>query len=194
MTKNIALLGLIALALLVGGCSKETPLAPETNVANLESALSKPSVFQATCQMDFSKTMVDSGKVWVDDQGVLHIRNQVYKNTAITDDFVGIDLHNVFNADINLATGAGRSWGWNRSRVTWTAQNLTGLWTCKYQNEIVGGQMKGTSSYVGGCGFAGMHADAQQEETAPGSLVLIMKWNIYERNKNRARDTGLAIE
>jgi len=185
--KEIIFISLIAVALMVGGCSN-TPLAPESYAPNPESAIGKAAAqLTAVCQMDFSKTMVDSGKVWVDDQGVLHIRDQVYKNTAITGDFEGIDVLNFFNADINLATGAGRSWGRNRSRVTWAAQNLSGTWTGKYQNEIVGGQMKGTSTYIGGGGFAGLYATAEQEETGPGSLVLNMKWKIQHREDFRSQ-------
>lgn len=191
MIKNVFLFSLFTLALMLGGCTKEAPLAPETDAANFESPLSKPMVWHATCLLDFSKTMVDSGKVWVDDQGVLHIRDQVYENTQITGDFIGIDLRNIFNADINLATGAGRSWGRNRSRVTWSARNLTGVWTGEYKNEIVGGQMRGTSSYFGGGDFAGLYARCTQEETGPGSLVLNMKWTIHERTERRAPDLTL---
>lgn len=185
--KKVIFFSLIALALMLGGCSK-TPVAPETNAPNPESALDKPAAqLTAICQMDFNKSMVDSGKVWVDDQGVLHIRDQVHKNTVVTGDFEGIDVLNFFNADINLATGAGRSWGRNRSRVTWAAQNLSGTWTGKYQNEIVNGQMKGTSTYIGGGGFAGLYATAEQEETGPGTLVLIMKWRIHSRENFQSR-------
>lgn len=145
-------------------------------------SLNKPSVYYVSCSMNFSKTMVDSRQVGVDEQGVLHIRNQVYENTAVTGGFVGINEHNVFNSDIVLATAEGRSWGRNRSTVTWVDRNISGTLTGECRNRIVGGQMKGSSSYIGCGGFAGLIAKARQEEIAPGSLVLNMKWAIFERN------------
>jgi hypothetical protein len=192
MTKKLILLSFIALALMVGGCSKESPVSPQLNAfSSDEILLSKLAIYHASCSMDFSKTMVDPGQVWTDDQGVLHIRNQVYKNTAVTGDFIGIDVHNVFNADIVLATGEGKSWGWNRSDVTWRHRNISGTWTGQYKNRIVGGQMKGTSAYVGSGGFTGLIAKASQEESAPGSLILNMQWSIYEKG---AREINLEVE
>lgn len=130
MTKKSFLLGCIAVVLIAGGCAKESPVAPEINAENSAGlSLSKRRVSHVSATYDFSQgQIVDRGREWVDAQGVYHVRKQIYENSPITGGFVGVDEHNVFNADIEQATGNGRSWGHTRSNVTWTERNINLAW------------------------------------------------------------------
>lgn len=168
MTKKLLVLSCIAVAVIAGGCAKESPVAPGTNAeSSADLSLSKRRVSHVAATYDFAKgTIVDRGRQWVDAQGVYHVRKQIYENSPITGGFVGVDEHNVFNADIELATGNGKSWGKTRSNVTWTERNISGIWIGEYENRIVAGQMIGKSSWVGRGGFAGLGPKANKKRWA----------------------------
>lgn len=184
MTKKSFLLGCIAVVLIMGGCAKESPVAPESNAgSNNDLSLSKRRVSHVSATYDFTQgQIVDQGQQWVDAQGVLHIRKQVYENSPITGGFAGVDEHNVFNADIELATGNGRSWGHTRSNVTWVERHISGIWLGEYHNQIIAGQMIGTSSWVGRDGFAGLVAKGKQE-TVGATLVLNVDYTVSTKEK-----------
>jgi hypothetical protein len=183
MTKKLFLLSCIAVAFIAGGCSKESPVAPEINAENsADLSLSKRRVSHVSATYDFTGHMVDPGRVWVDDKGVTHIRKQIYENSPITGGFAGVDVHNVFNADID-ATGNGKSWGKTRSNVTWVERNISGTWIGEYENRIVAGQMIGHSSWVGRGGFAGLVAKGKQE-TVGATLVLNVDFSISKKDKD----------
>ena len=186
MTKKLFLLSCIAVAFMAGGCAKESPVAPEMKAGSSNDlSLSKRRVSQVSCTYDFTGHVVDPGRQWVDDKGVLHIRKQVYENSPITGGFVGVDEHNVFNADIEQATGNGKSWGKTRSHVTWVERNINGIWLGEYHNQIIAGQMIGTSSWVGRDGFAGLVAKGKQE-TVGATLVLNVNFSISKKEKDDA--------
>lgn len=183
MTKRLFLLSCIAVVLITGGCSKESPVAPEMNAGSrAEVSLSKRRVSHVSATFDFNQgQIVDRGREWVDEQGGYHVRGQVYENSPITGDLAGVDEHNVFNMDIS-AIGEGRSWGHTRSQLTWADRNISGIWLGVYENRIVAGQMKGHSSWIGRGGFAGMTAKATQE-TEPGNFLLLhMNFTIKEKD------------
>jgi len=184
MTKKFFVLNCIAVAFIAGGCSQESPVAPGINAENsADWSLSKRRASHVSATFDFNKgQIVDPGQQWLDDQGVFHIRNQVYENSPITGGFAGVDEHNVFNADIELATGGGKSWGRTRSQVTWVERNISGIGIGEYENRIIAGQMQGHSSWVGRGGFAGLVAKGEQEETAPGSLVLNIEFTVSKKH------------
>jgi hypothetical protein len=184
MTKKLFILSCIGLAFTAGGCSKESPVAPGINAENnADLSLNKPSVSHVFVTYDFTGRDVDPGRQWVDDKGVLHIRKQIFENAPITGGFVGVDEHNVFNADIELATGNGKSWGKTRSNVTWVERNISGILIGEYENRIIAGQMIGHSSWVGRDGLEDLVAKAEQE-TVPGTLVLNVDFTVSEKGKD----------
>jgi hypothetical protein len=185
MTKKLFLLSCIALAFIAGGCAKDAPVAPEINAeSSADLSLSKRRVSHVSATYDFSQgQIVDRGREWVDAQGVYHVRKQIYENSPISGGFVGVDEHNVFNADIDQATGNGRSWGKTRSNVTWMERNISGIWLGEYENRIVAGQMIGKSSWVGRGGFAGLEAKGKQE-TVGATLVLNVDFTISKKEKD----------
>lgn len=185
MTKKLFLLSCIAVVLIIGGCSKESPVAPQVSVDNGgEATLSKhkAEVSHVSATFDFNQgQIVDRGREWVDEQGGYHVSGQVYENSPITGDLAGVDEHNVFNMDIS-AIGEGRSWGHTRSQVTWADRNISGVWLGVYENRIVAGQMQGHSSWIGRGGFAGMTAKGTQE-TEPGNFLLLhVNFTIKEKD------------
>ena len=183
MTKKLFLLSSIAVVLIIGGCAKESPGAPERQAeSSADLSLSKRRVSHVSATFDFTQgQIVDRGREWVDEQGGYHVRGQVYENSPITGDLTGVDEHNVFNMDIS-AIGEGRSWGHTRSQLTWDDRNISGIWLGVYENRIVAGQMQGNSSWIGRGGFAGMTAKATQE-TEPGNFSLLhVHFSIKERD------------
>ena len=185
MSKKLFVLSCIAVAFIAGGCAKESPVAPEINAgSSADLSLSKRRVAHVAATYNFTLgQIVDQGQQWVDAKGVLHIRKQIYENSPITGGFAGVDEHNVFNADIELATGNGRSWGKTRSNVTWVERNINGIWLGEYHNQIIAGQMIGTSSWVGRDGFAGLVAKGKQE-TVGATLVLKVDFLISKKEKD----------
>ena len=185
MTKKLFVFSFVALAFMAGGCAKESPVAPEMKAESSDDlSLSKRHVALVAATYDFSQgQIVDQGRQWVDADGVLHVREQIYENSPITGGFAGVDEHNVFNADIVLATGNGRSWGHTRSNVTWVERNISGIWLGKYENRIIAGQMIGHSSWVGRGGFAGLVAKGEQE-TVGATLVLNVNFSVSKQDKD----------
>lgn len=183
MTKRLFVLSCIAVAFIAGGCAKESPVAPEINAGSSNDlSLSKRRVSLVAATYNFTLgQIVDQGQQWVDAQGILHIRKQIYEGSPITGGFAGVDVHNVFNADID-ATGNGKSWGKTRSNVTWVERNISGTWIGEYENRIVAGQMIGKSSWVGRGGFAGLKAKGKQE-TVGATLVLNVDFTISKKEK-----------
>ena len=187
MSKKLFVLSCIAAAFIAGGCAKESPVAPEFNAgSSVDLSLSKRRVSLVAATYNFTQgQIVDQGQQWVDARGVLHIRKQIYENSPITGGFAGVDEHNVFNADIELATGNGKSWGHTRSNVTWVERHISGIWLGEYHNQIIAGQMIGTSSWVGRDGFAGLVAKGKQE-TVGATLVLNVNFSIFKKEKDDA--------
>ncbi len=185
MTKKLFVLSCLAVAFIAGGCSKESPVAPEMKVENTTNetlSKHKPNVSHVFATYDFSQgQIVDRGREWVDAQGVYHVRKQIYENSPITGGFVGVDEHNVFNADIDQATGNGKSWGKTRSNVTWVERNISGILIGEYENRIVAGQMIGKSSWVGRGGFAGLVAKAEQETELGNFLLLHVDFTVSKQ-------------
>jgi len=183
MTKKLILLSVIALAIIIGGCSKDSPVAPDLTGNDAGSSLAKPTVTVVNFTFDEGKPESgDPGQQWVDDQGVLHIRGQIGINAPIAGDFVGYDRHNEFNADIDLATGNGRFTGIFTMEVEWTARNLKGVFSGRYKGVFTNWLLTGTTTALGEGEFAGMVLRIEQTGDAPGSYFLIATGTVTEHN------------
>lgn len=182
MTKKLILLSFIALTIIICGCSKESPVAPDLTGNDAGISLDKPSVTVVNFTFDEGKPESgDPGQQWVDDQGVLHIRGQIGINAPVAGDFVGYDRHNVFNADIDLATGNGKFTGVFTMEVEWTARNLKGVFSGRYKGEFTNWLLTGATTCIGEGAFAGMVLRFEQKGDGPGSYFLICTGTVTER-------------
>ena len=62
-------------------------------------------------------------------------------------------------------------------------RHISGIWLGEYHNQILAGQMIGTSSWVGRGGFAGLVAKGEQE-TVGATLVLNVDFTISKKEKD----------
>jgi hypothetical protein len=183
MTKKLILLSLVALALMVGGCSKESPVAPDLMGNDAGNSLAKQTRTDVSFIGDEGiDYIIDPGTQWVDAQGILHIRGLVRKDGPVTGDLVGYDRHNVFNADINTATGSGPFFGTFSMEAEWPARNLKGAFSGGYKGYITNGNLAGTTTGLGEGGFAGMVFRLDQKEIVPGSYKLSFIGTVTEHN------------
>lgn len=184
MTKKLFLLSFIALAIIIGGCSKESPVAPDLMGSNSGESLAKATHTVVNFIADEGKAkIVDPGTQWVDEQGILHIRGQVGEGAPVSGDLVGTDLRNVFNVDINTATGSGPFVGTFYMEVEWPARNLKGAFRGAYKGVITNGYLTGTTTGMGEGGFAGMVLRAEQKEEVAGSYKLLFTGTVTEHNQ-----------
>jgi hypothetical protein len=183
MTKKLILLSLAALTLMVGGCSKESPIAPDLAGNDAGKSLAKQTRYEISFIGDEGVAyIVDPGTQWVDDKGILHIRNQVRKDAPMTGQLVGYDRHNVFNADIDLATMSGPFMGTFVIEAEWGERNLSGMFRGGYKGYITNGNLAGTTTGLGEGGFAGMILRCEQKEVTPGSYNLLFEGTITDHN------------
>jgi hypothetical protein len=183
MTKKLILLGFIAFAIIIGGCSKESPVAPDLTGNHTGETLAKQTVTIVNFTFDEGKPEYSNpGTQWIDEDGILHIRGQVGDGAPIAGDFDGKDLHNVFNADINTKTGNGRFNGIFSMEVTWTARKLTGIFSGSYQGVFNKGLLHGTTVAFGEGDFDGMVLRIRQEGDAPVSYFLTATGTVCEHN------------
>lgn len=172
---------LFSFILLLAACGKEAPLSPKSP-SGKQLTLEKHRGIRLTFSNDYSnpEIIVDPGTVWVDEDGVLHIRGQVFSGAPITGDLVGFDTHNVFNLDLDLATGNGKAYGTFHDEVTWVDRNISGVFAGTYVARIESGLLSGTYKGEGSGGFEGLIIFGRQQETSPGSLVLDLTGTIIE--------------
>lgn len=187
MTKKLILLSLIALALMVGGCSKQSPVSPNLMGNDAGESLAKKKYTVTEVKFDFDEnaaTIVDQGKQWIDKNGVLHIRGQVGENAPVTGNLEGRDIHNVFNADINTTTGNGRFHGKFSMEVTWehNDRTLEGVFSGHYRGIFTNWLLTGTTIAFGEGDFDGMVLRFEQKGDGPGSYYLICTGTITGRN------------
>jgi hypothetical protein len=190
MKHRIFSLLVLGAALAMVGCDKSGPVSPELNNSEEAASLAKRTKAHVTWIADFSNPahIVDPGKQFVDAKGVLHIRRQVFSGAPITGDLVGQELRNVFNADIELATGNGRAWGTFREETTWPARNLSGVFEGTYKAKITAGFLTGTHAGRGSGGYKGLKIKGTQEETVPGSLTLRLNSVITKKHDDDDED------
>jgi hypothetical protein len=184
MTKKLILLSFIALAIILGGCSKESPVSPDLMGDETAESLAKKSCNVTVVNFTFDEgkpERADPGKQWTDKNGILHIRGQVGENAPIAGDFVGYDRHNVFNADINTATGNGTFHGKFTMEVEWPARNLKGIFRGHYRGIFTNWLLTGTTTALGKGEFDGMVLRIEQKGDAPGSYFLICTGTVTER-------------
>ncbi|MDZ7336488.1 MAG: hypothetical protein ONB32_15160 [candidate division KSB1 bacterium] len=169
--------------MIVSGCSKESPVGPDLTGSDAGKSLAKQTRYAVTFQGDEGVAyIVDQGTQWVDEKGILHIRNQVRKDGPLTGQLEGYDRHNVFNADIDLATMSGPFVGTFVMEVEWTERGLKGTFSGGYKGYITNGNLAGTTSGLGEGDFAGMVLRCDQKESSPGSLNLIFTGTITDHN------------
>lgn len=116
MKYRIAIFSVVCLALLISGCGKQEPLAPDTK----DLALNEQDIFLEKVpnrivttwdghQLDSEQ--IDPGEEWVED-GILHVRGKRGINRLETDnDRVTGVLTIEYDYDLNLTTGAGTMTG-----------------------------------------------------------------------------------
>jgi len=183
MTKKLILFSLVVLALMVGGCSKKSPLSPDLMESDAGKSLAKKTITVVNFTFDEGNPeRSDPGQQWVDAQGILHIRGQIGENAPIAGDFVGYDRHNVFNADIDLATGNGKFTGTFTMEVEWTARKLKGVFSGRYKGIFTNGLLTGNTTALGEGEFAGMVLRIEQKGDAPGSYFLYATGTVTEHN------------
>lgn len=181
MKRRVFFLALAGAALIINGCGKQNPISPALTGSKKPTTLAKPTVTRITFTADGTQAqVVDPGRQFVDDEGVLHIRGFVTTGAPITGDLVGMDTRNEFNANIELATGNGNAWGTFRDEVSWPARNLSGVFEGHYQGQITAGQISVAGVGQGSGDFSGMKISGTLQETAPGSGVLIFNGTIAE--------------
>lgn len=181
MTKRLILLSFVSLAIIFGGCSKESPVQPDLMGNEETISLAKSTITEVNFTFDEGKPAYsDPGRQWVDKNGILHIRRQIGENAPIAGDFVGFDRHNEFNADINTATGNGVFHGNFTMEVEWPARQLKGVFSGHYKGKFTNWLLAGTTIAKGEGDFEGMTLRIEQKGDGPGSYFLICNGTVKE--------------
>ncbi len=111
---------------------------------------------------------VDPGRIWVDEDGVTHVRGQI-----VTGSFTGGDISGTVSGvqHVNVdATGNGDVFGSFTIEGTWAG--LSGTFSGRFSGEITGGPSAGEFVGQGSGGFQGMKIMGSFADTAPGVLAL----------------------
>lgn len=204
MKNNIMIL-FVAGASLLAGCDQETPVvAPEMSdlqstldngaadvyeqsldkietglFAGIESHDATATLIPITGEFDFSPVhIIKPGKSWVDDQGILHIRNQKYSSPT-TGDVEGTTLIK-FNGDIEAATGNGPVWGsfkFEGACNVCDPPGLEGMFKGDYIGKSTFGSLSASGFAKGKQGFKKMvMALATQQTTPPGTEPVLVAY------------------
>lgn len=148
MFQRIFVLFAFGVALLLLACSEQNPTAPALTQSEQEAAvaaLAKGGSIPFTSTIDFTAgTLVDPGKEFVDDKGVLHVRGQI-NDAPITGDIEGT-VRIVTDIDINLTDGSGRYRG--KFVITGTFQGRTGTYSGKFSGKVIDGSF-GPNDFAG---------------------------------------------
>jgi len=134
---------------------------------------------------DWSYEWADAGTQWIDDEGILHVRNGVLVWTVVGGDFeiVG-DTYSIVNINLDLATGDGNGQSFNHLEISfgnmvgvfeghdngpYTEFVRTGHFVYHGSGDFAGMKYRGDSVIVQGSGvmlFAGVLHDPQGGKSA----------------------------
>ena len=169
MKYRIFIFMIVCTALLIAGCGKQEPLAPDSK----ELALNEQDAFLAKkgpnrivttwdgYQVDYEQ--IDPGEVWVED-GIQHVRGRIIRDRLETDnDRVTGFLTVNYDYDLNLATGAGTM------TSTWSVDpdEYEGTWDGRSFITFTNYMLSGFGIGRGTGDFQGMKITVNFDETPP---------------------------
>lgn len=122
-------------------CQDHNPMSPEFT-GSKEKAAVENTAAHVNYMVDYSQAqIVDPGKQFVDEKGVLHIRDQVLTGAPITGDLIGKNKRTLLNADINIATGNGRVFGTYTNEIKMVNRNFFNVLEGEYEAEVIAGAL-----------------------------------------------------
>jgi hypothetical protein len=168
MKYRIFIFSVIILALIISGCGKQEPLAPDTKElslnkqdASLEMVPNRIITTWDGYQIDYE--VIDSGEEWIED-GVQYVRGRIIRDRLETDnDRVTGFLTVNYDYDLNLATGAGTM------TSTWSVDpdKYEGTWEGRSFITFTGYMLSGFGIGRGTGNFLGMKITVNFDETPP---------------------------
>ncbi len=182
MKNQICFLAIIWANLGFWSCQDQNPISPEL-LGSKEKAAVKNTSMRVDYMVDYSQVqIVDPGKRFVDENGVLHIRDQVFSGAPITGDLVGKNKRTLINADIDIASGNGKVFGTYAHEVIWAKRNFNGVLEGRYEVEIVAGAISGIRIVPSSDSLMGLKIASTQEQMLPGSMKLKLNSVMVDSN------------
>ncbi len=161
MERHIGVATVVLAAVIAVGCEQPLPSAP---------TLTRP-LFAAATTMDIMATagpltITDSGKVWISDSSILHIRNQT-QTGPVTGDIVGA-VTVTGRSDVEVATMTGTGSGKFTIAVT-----SGGTWEGSFEGRFDAGLFSGKLVAHGSGALAGQLLRGSLSQTAPNRVYFL---------------------